>query len=129
MLHDRPQRVADVLHRRFDEGQAAVVVLLFLDLHRSSESHDGGPACFVRRHAAADVVGDQHLQVRVDLAIEVVVLRARAEGAADARDGGPEPAAHGYRSDIRSSRPITPAMRPQFAVSSASCRRPARVIA
>jgi len=38
-------------------------VLLFLDLHPPSKSHDRGAARFVGRHAAANVVLGEHGQV------------------------------------------------------------------
>ncbi len=77
----RAQAVAEILQGRLDERQAAPVVLLFLDLHRSSKLHDRGAPRRVGREPAADVLVGQHRQVRRHLVVEVVVEPARQEAA------------------------------------------------
>jgi hypothetical protein len=124
------EAVADVLQRGLDERQDALVAVRFLSLHRSSETEHRLAPRLVGRQAAADVILDEHLEVRIDFAAELGVEAPRFEQRPGTRQQREEPGTERHhRPASRSIRPITPAIRSQFCACSASCFRPARVMA
>ena len=131
LFPQRSECISKILQRRLDDRERLRLAVLFADLHRSSKSDERRPARFVRRHAVADMFLGQQLQVDRYLFVEVrIAAVVPAKQAGDARDGGPHPDQHGcQRSDSRSSRPMTAAIRCQLSASDASCFRPVLVIA
>ena len=129
-LPEAARRVAHVLQRRVDEGQAAVLVLSFRDLHRTAESEHRLTPGFVGRRAPADVLLGQQVQVGRHLEPELIVLPPPGQGGVQARGEDGEPGRHGVSvgrdgasaSSPRRSAPSSAPGRP------AGCR-PARVIA
>jgi len=59
------KRVGQVLHEDVESGKAAGFALLFLGLHNSSKSNHGLTPGLVRRQAAAKIIFNRELKMRI----------------------------------------------------------------
>ena len=85
-----------------------------------------GTRSFIRQHSLPRVPFGKERDVSCDFVVEIKIAVPLKEAAQLPNDS----VEHRYFSGTSwSTRPITPAIRSQFSVSRASCRRPVRVIA
>ncbi len=103
---------------------------IVLELVDTTDLQSRGPARIVTRHALRNLVFNQQINVAVDLvgelALDPVPAQEVAREMAETRSHAFEERHHAP-STGRKARAIATEMRPQFAVSALSCRRPAVV--
>ena len=87
------------------------------------------PTRHLSDHAPLNELLGQQLKMRLRLQVELRIRLFLSEEAAYSGHQSKNPGSHGYFcASKRKTRPITPEIRSQFSVSTASCFRPCRVI-
>src|SRR6266581_2854150 len=86
ILAQRARTVAYVLQQRFDEGHAARVAMLFLDLLDAAEFQPGAAPGFFGREAGLDQLGDVVLEVKAELLVHLGFNLFPAEKRAQAQE-------------------------------------------
>ena len=99
----------------------------FLDLGDTAEAQQRPRPRLLKIHSETKVVGDFHLEVEIELVIQITfkVLPAKEAGKAPPQDAQ---ACHNDSPDGLRKRPRMAEIRSQFCVSAASCFLPARVM-
>ena len=115
------KRVGEILREGVEEGKAALVAIVFVELGDGAEVAAGGGEGVGRGEAAAFVVGGEQGEMGGDFGVEVAV-RAPPPEKAGKQD------AQGGHDSLSRRRAIMATVRAQFSVSAASCLRPARVM-
>ena len=93
-----PHPVADVVEGRLDHRQAALLAVRFLHLRRSSETPARCRAGLADAHPPPHVLVHEHLEMKVDLVVQVVVTVHAPEEAGEA---GPQPAHRSILTECR----------------------------
>ena len=88
LLAQAAQAVADVLREGFDQARQPGVADVVLDALDAAEELARGAAGGVRRRALPHVLGREHVEVELQLRIELALHRAAAEDRADALQPG-----------------------------------------
>ena len=125
----RSRRVPDIVQNRLDHRKPRLVSERFLELRHSAEPGAGQPGRLGRRPAGAAVLRREQVEMHLDLLPGLsreTAPRAEVPQAGDERDDV-SPGVHGS-GDSRMRRAMTPAMRSQSSVWTASRRRPATVM-
>jgi len=78
--------VAEVAHRRFDEGQTPTISVLLLGAFDGAELQMGHPTSFVGRYAGADQLVDVQLEMAGEFGVEITVAAATARHPEDSYD-------------------------------------------
>src|ERR1035441_5125642 len=73
MRSESAEAIAEILEEHLDLWQSALAPVSLSDLRESTERDAGSARSFFGRHAAADVLLDQHSEVILQFAIELVV--------------------------------------------------------
>jgi hypothetical protein len=111
---------------KFDSAHFAIDLLQQRDV---SELAARGPGGLGLGHPLAYISLGEQTQVRLDLVVELLIRFAVSEQSSKPRRQRAQMMDHLYPwPSSFNSRPITPAIRSQFSVSSASCLRPLFVI-
>src|SRR6185437_7231998 len=124
----RLERVAEIGHRALQPWQAALRAHRLGGDREAARRHQCPATRFVRRNAAAHILGRLHVQVRLQFLAEIVIAAMPGENAGQAGEPGTN-VSHGASPSRRGARKaaIRSAVRCQSRVSRASCLRPVAV--
>ncbi len=121
------EAVAEVLCNRLDEARQPGVADVVFDTLDAAESLARGAAGGVWRDPPPHVVGREHVEVKLQLDVELAFHRAAAEDGADALQPGRHGGCRDQGSEVCRIRVTASVIRAQFSRSSVNCLRPVRV--
>src|SRR5262249_17632088 len=125
----RPHAISNVLNKGIDKSDSTHLAVYLLQQCDVSELASGGPSGLGLGHPLVDISLGEQAHVRLDLIVELLIRSAISEQSPKSRHKDAQIMDHLYPWPSNfNSRPITPAIRSQFSVSSASCLRPLFVI-
>src|SRR6266508_1600545 len=129
ILEQHSQAIPQILKERIDDSESTHLAIHLLQQCHVSELAARGPSGLDLGHPLADISLGEQAQMRLDLVVELSIRLTISEQSSKSRYQGAQIVGHFYSwPSSLGTRPITPEIRSQFSVSSASCFRPLFVI-